>query len=103
MGNIKNWQDAEINQSREAAEQNSGELEGTNDAQQLRAIEEEIACKTDQAKKLAAQKLDVVVAEGGEQFRQFCVRARSLLDEQWPLSSPIAMPHTPSTAGVTAL
>ncbi|MCP4991051.1 MAG: hypothetical protein GY928_34875 [Colwellia sp.] len=103
MEDIKNWQDVQIDKSRQAVEKRAGELEGSNDAQQFRAIEEELARETARTKQVASQKLNAVAAAGGEQFRQFFVKARCLLDNQWLLSNPTAIPRASNMAGVAAV
>jgi tetratricopeptide (TPR) repeat protein len=108
MERIKHELDADVDQLKEAAEQQAAAAEHLHDPQHFRAIEETLARDIAGATKENADAFDALVAAGGKQFTESFEKARVLLGKEWPLTNPIAIPRAPSdrqslnAEGVTA-
>lgn len=93
---IKHRQDEDQEKARTVAEQRAASLKGKNDPKLFTAIEDDLESDYNNAQHTAALKLEVVVADSGELFRQYFTRGKNLLGEQWPLDSAIALPSAPA-------
>ena len=101
MEGIKHRLDARVEASGEAAEGRAAKLENGGDAEQFRAVEQDLSRETTRAGQEAAQELDAVAAGGNNQFLEVFAYARDLLGSSWPLASAIALPPA-APAGVPA-
>lgn len=91
MEEIKFHHEERIAQIKEGFEQHVQALDKTSDNQQLCAVEEKLTAEIAQAEKDTSIAINEVASSGTEAFRNIFLKARSLLNVKWPLTTLVAV------------